>query len=419
MLDTDVITEAVYEISRRGFTHEFGKPKIAVNHSAVWQRVHNLGTRLWLDTGDIDEAERLWCQQFEALTTNNTLLNKEVQKGIYDELVKSTISELKKTACGIDQKQLVLEIAFVLNAYHGLRLVELFDAHVSVELHTDFGNNIELSVAYAKRYYQICPERFYIKVPLTPAGFLAARKLSRLGIPVNFTLAFSARQNYAAAVLSKPAYVNVFMGRLNSFIADNNLGDGLNVGEKATLAAQRELLKLRDAKRTKSLLIGASMRDASQVNSLAGLDVYTMPCKVAAEYQDDPAEVISSQLANDPEINLAPGVDFNDFNGSSLWAVPDEFKICVDELLAKDIDGLEPADIQAHFLQMGFGDFLPQWTDEDIQTLTADGKIPVYEKWKDRLVSGEIGLDALMNMSAFYSFATDQEALDGRIESLI
>jgi len=43
----------------------------------------------------------------------------------------------------------------------------------------------------------------------------------------------------------------------------------------------------------------------------------------------------------------------------------------------------------------------------------------VYEKWKDRLVSGEIGLDALMNMSAFYSFATDQEALDGRIESLI
>ena len=49
----------------------------------------------------------------------------------------------------------------------------------------------------------------------------------------------------------------------------------------------------------------------------------------------------------------------------------------------------------------------------------ADGKIPVYSKWKDRLASGEIGMDALMNLSAFYSFASDQEVLDARIESLI
>ena len=50
------------------------------------------------------------------------------------------------------------------------------------------------------------------------------------------------------------------------------------------------------------------------------------------------------------------------------------------------------------------------WTDQDYDD---------YEKWKDRLAKKEIGLDALMNLSAFYSFATDQKALDDRIESLL
>ncbi|MHC4511481.1 MAG: transaldolase family protein, partial [Planctomycetota bacterium] len=135
-----------------------------------------MGTRLWLDTGDMDVASKLWCEAFEALTTNNTLLNKEIQKGLYDNLIIEAASAIKDAAPDIGKKELILEIAFVLNAYHGLRLVEIFDAHVSVELHTDLGNDIDRSVAYGKRYYEICPERFYVKVPLTPAGLIAARK---------------------------------------------------------------------------------------------------------------------------------------------------------------------------------------------------------------------------------------------------
>jgi len=48
-----------------------------------------------------------------------------------------------------------------------------------------------------------------------------------------------------------------------------------------------------------------------------------------------------------------------------------------------------------------------------------DGKIPVFETWKNRLETGQIGLDALMNLSALYSFVTDQEALDDRIRQFI
>ena len=55
--------------------------------SPLWAAVAKTGTSLWLDTGDVDAARELWVRDFVALTTNNTLLNKEVQKGIYDQLV--------------------------------------------------------------------------------------------------------------------------------------------------------------------------------------------------------------------------------------------------------------------------------------------------------------------------------------------
>jgi transaldolase len=384
---------------------------------AEWAKVRAAGTRLWLDTGDLDEAAALWTADFEALTTNNTLLNREVQKGIYDDLMGRAAAELRRADPGIDDRRLVLEIAFILNALHGLRLVDRFDAFVSVELHTDLADDAERSVAYGRRYHRLCPERFYVKVPLTPAGLLGARRLGAAGIPVNFTLGFSARQNVVAALVANPTFVNVFMGRLNAFAADNRLGDGRNVGEKATLATQRALRTLRAAGRTRSRLIGASMRDGGQVTALAGVDVYTMPPKVAAAWRAKPPASVAPQVDQDPAVGAAPGVRLEDYNASSLWEVPEAFARCAEGLLRQDLDRLAADGLLRYFAERGFGDFLPAWSAQDLATATADGKIPIYEKWKARLRAGAIGLDALMNVSALRSFVTDQKALDDRIES--
>ncbi len=419
MADMSAITSRVHALVREGFEHEFGRPRLAARADDQWRRVRDVGTTLWLDTGDMDEATRLWAAEFDALTTNNTLLNKEVQKGIYDALVGKAAATIREVAPDLGEHDLLMEIAFVLNAHHGLRLVEQFDAHVSVELHTDLAGDVERTVAYGKRYYAICPERFYVKVPLTPAGYLGARELSRSGVPINFTLGFSARQNYLAALLTQPAYVNVFLGRLNAFVADNRLGDGRNVGEKATLATQRALVSLRASGRTRSHLIGASMREGGQVATLAGLDVFTMPPKVAEEYRQHPAATITSQVDRDPAVAWAPGVQLGDFNGATLWDLPEPFRQCVDALLTKDLDRLTPEGLQAHFEQAGLGDFLPRWSDADLETVTADGKIPKYETWREQLATSRIGLDALLNISGLRSFATDQQAFDDRVRSLL
>jgi len=313
----------------------------------------------------------------------------------------------------------VLEVAYVLNAWHGLRLVQRFGANVSVELHTDLAHDITRTVAYAKRFYAICPEKFYIKVPLTPAGFLAARQLAKSGIPINFTLGFSARQNYLAARLTQSAFVNVFMGRLNAFVADSGLGTGENVGEKATLSTQRELIELRKRGQSPSRLIGASMREGAQVSTLVGLDVFTMPTKVAAAYHAKPSGEVASRVKDDPSVPLATGVQLEDFNGTTLWEVPEAFKKCVDKVLARDVDRLDGPGLQAHFAEAGFPDFLPEWSEADVAAITSDGKIPSYERWCKALGGGTIGLDALMNVSGLYSFVQDQQALDQRIVSLL
>ena len=413
------LSDTVHNFVLRKFEENTDPGAAEVSKDSVWQAIKDTGTRLWLDTGDMEVAESLWTEEFTALTTNNSLLNNEIQKGIYDGLIEEAIAELQKANPEIDDKTLVLEIAFVLNAYHGLRLVKRFDSFVSVELHTDLANDVERSVAYGRRYYKLCPERFIVKVPLTPSGFLAARTLRSDGIPLNFTLGFSARQNYVAARLTKPAYVNVFMGRLNSFVTDHHLGDGLNVGEKATLATQRELIALRDAGETDTLLIGASIRSGDQIGDLAGVDVFTMPPKAAAGYRADPLEAPVSRVADDPDIQLAAGVELDDFYGNCLWEVPSEFKSAVDSLLQKDVDRLSADDVQQHFHSEGHQDFLPKWSAEDTRTASEEGKIPSFATWKSRLASKEVGLDALMNLGAFYAFSSDQKALDDRIRSFV
>jgi len=391
---------------------------IKVGGKAKWARVKGCGSELWLDTGDIEDASSLWCAEFSAVTTNNTLLNREVQKGTYDALVDKVARELRGQVADED---LLLEVAFVLNAYHGLRISRELGAYVSVELHTDLAHDVERSVAYGRRYHAIAPERFYVKVPLTPAGLLAARQLSADGVPVNFTLGFSARQNYLIAALARPAFVNVFLGRLNSFVAEHGLGTGDMVGERATLASQQAVRELRETMRLDTRQIAASMREGEQVLALVGVDVLTMPTKVVRGFEelDPPEQSIISQVDAEPEVGIDDPDESRTLGLDVLWDVPDDVKGAVAQLLDGYADGISPEGLCTFFAEHGLRGLLPAWSSADIGAVTEDGKIPSLDRWRDRMVSREVGLDALMNVSGLQSFATDQAAMDERIKPML
>ena len=199
-----------------------------------WESLVNTGTELWLDTGDMEEAEANWSAEMSALTTNNTLLNNEIQKGIYDIF----ISEAKSIVRDLPPEERVKEIAFILNARHGLRLASKFGGYVSVELHTDTAHDIKAIQYYGRRFHEICPEQFIVKVPYTAEGLIGARLLKDSGVRINFTLGFSARENVLVTKVARPDYLNVFLGRIGAYIINNNLGDGSGAGEKAVISSQ-------------------------------------------------------------------------------------------------------------------------------------------------------------------------------------
>jgi transaldolase len=416
------LARTVRDFCRQGFKPSFGKLASKFPSNPLWAAVQRTGSELWLDTGDIEEARALWCREFSALTTNNTLLNKEVQKGTYDALIPRAADTIRKAEPKISHDQLVLEIAFVLNAVHALKLVETFDAHVSVEEHTALANDLDAAVEYGKRYYAICPERFYVKVPLTPAGCLAARRLSDAGVPVNFTLGFSARQNYVIGLIAHPAFVNVFMGRLNQFVLEHKLGDGRFVGEKATLASQRVMQTLRSGQQAlKTRQIGASMRSGSQVAALVGLDVFTMPVKAAQEFVSmglTPGD-IKNRIDSSFDVTWGSGVDPQADRFSVLWEVPDVFGRAMCRLYGEDLLRLDGAQLAAFIREAGLPDLFPEFTTEERARIAKEGKIPVYSTWRDAVRSGRVSWDALFTAAGLASFAQDQRALDDRIIRLL
>ncbi len=410
------LSERVREFVRRDFSPRFGERSEEFKAEPLWQRFGDLGTALWLDSGNRDQIADVWTREFSALTTNNTLLNKEIQTGRYNEFIREA-GRLLNEFPELSEREQLLELAFMLNARHGLRLVEEFDAFVSVEEHTDLAHDMERSVEYARRYHAICPERFCVKIPFTPAGLLATRRARKENIPVNHTLGFSARQNYVITRIAQPNFVNVFLGRLNSFVADNGLGSGEYVGEKATLASQAAVQRLRETLGVSTRQIGASLRTWEQYRNLAGIDVITAPPKVAGQLLVRKGQLseIQSRVGYAYEADVRKGVDPSNFGLHTLWDIDESLVACVDALEERDVDAFEPEELIEFFRNHGDADFLVNWSNPQIATSREEGKIPRIENWGDLLADGTIGLDSLMNLAGLNSFATDQNEMDNHV----
>jgi transaldolase len=380
----------------------------------VLAKFREVGTQLWLDTGHLEEAGKLWKREMSALTTNNTLANQVVQTGIMDEEVVEVARRVREVEPGISDDDLVMDIAFVVNCHIALRLVSAFDALVSVELHPAIGYDIEKTVRYAQRYYAVNPTHFIVKIPLTPEGYCAVARARAEDIPINYTLGFGARQNYLAALLSRPTYVNVFLGRLNAVVADNGLGDGKFVGEKVTLASQAGLHELKSADHTLATQqIAASMRNAEQMVALAGVDVFTIPPKAVQEFyaEGHMPDDITSRLKEDYPVTVTDAAYRESV--SALWTIDDKFKAFAREVASRGGTTLTGDDLRAADRDFGtrlFTDF----TEEEKTAIRDKGKIPEVARWQ-----GRSALDTLMTEAALQSFIVDQNALDARIRKLM
>ncbi|MHB1461230.1 MAG: transaldolase family protein [Armatimonadota bacterium] len=402
----ETLAKCVQELALEGYT---GPGVYDAPSQPKYARLRELGTTPWIDTGDASAAVKAWAPELGALTTNNTLVNQVIQTGALDEFIKSAASKLKAARPDISGRDLIVEIGFLANAKLALSLVQKFGVKVSVELHPAYANDIEASVNFGLRYFAINPEFFIIKVPITPAGYIVARKLAAAGVPINYTLGFSVRQNVLAAIFSKPAYVNVFLGRIGVLVADNKIGEAANVGEKVTLATVEALRRLRAAGKTPTKLIAASMRNGDQVALLAGVDVHTIPPSAAKQFLESPTPC--SEVTRHESTELLVKVE--DLRVSYLWQLCPKFMEFAEKAVELG-DAISSGEQLVSLAEQYDIDMFYPFTKEQRETISKDGKIPVLAHFSEH-----VALDDLLTNAALESFATDQGALDARIEGLI
>lgn len=122
----------------------------------------------------------------------------------------------------------------------------------------------ETMIAEGKKLRGVA-ENIVVKLPLTPAGLIACKKLTDEGHPTNVTLCFSAVQALLAAKAGA-TFISPFLGRL-----DDGGQDGMEL--------IREIRAIYDNYGFDTSILAASIRSAAHVRdaALAGADCATIP----------------------------------------------------------------------------------------------------------------------------------------------
>ena len=187
--------------------------------------------KLYLDTANISSIRRFnQMGILDGVTTNPSLISKEA--GEFEEIVEEICKEVK--------------------------------GPVSVEV---VGTDYETMVQEAKQFSKFAPN-VVVKIPIIPEGLRAVKTVSRLGIPVNVTLIFSANQGLLAAKAGA-SYVSPFIGRLD------DIGHrGMDVVE--------DLVKIFGNYKMKAEVLVGSIRHPLHVieAARAGASIATMPPEV-------------------------------------------------------------------------------------------------------------------------------------------
>ncbi len=87
-------------------------------------------------------------------------------------------------------------------------------------------------------------------------------------------------------------------------LIDNKLGDGSGAGEMAVIASQNWVTGMSAENPWQTKQIAASLRNHNQLELLAGIDVFTMPPKVAAAGRKELSGKFSSRTHENYDVSM-------------------------------------------------------------------------------------------------------------------
>ncbi len=255
------------------------------------------------DTGDIEAVRRLAPQD---CTTNPTLLLKAVNDPAYAALVEEAVAWGKDRPGSLDQR--AAAICDRLAVSFGTELAGIVPGRVSTEVDADLSFDTEATVAKARDIIAAYEERgvprsrILIKVAATWEGIRAAEILQKEGIDCNLTLLFSLVQAVACADAGV-FLISPFVGRILDWHKAKGGGPYDAESDPGVLSV-RAIYAYYKAHGVKTVVMGASFRNAGEIEALAGCDRLTIsPAlldELAADQGDLPRRLSPDQLGDAP-----------------------------------------------------------------------------------------------------------------------
>ena len=421
-----------------GLIPERAPKTIRFSSSPLAKALKNAGSvHIYIDTADKDEMDELLIKgeddqqitmisEIDGNTTNQPLVIKVLHRFFSDigpENAVRWVRNMKMAKPDLSIQEATALIYTIINGRLGKEIIKNYGAgkkwEISLELHTELSSDPLISKRVGNYLHQMVPASF-VKVAFTPHfphSILVARDLETMGIPVNFTTTFSARQVVTAALLANVSRTNIFMGRLNQGLESELLG------EQVDLVSQRALSMLRAGFGIKTLLIVASVRAWQTLAHVAGCDIFTVPGNVLKRFltqtEISPEQIIC-KLDEDYSDRLGVSRTVLHKVGaqkiSQLYTVEPEYIEFLDGLRSSEeykkmTDGDQ---LYKRFDEAGFGDVFYSPTNDDWTELEKS-KMPNL----DAPLTRRLPLDTLYSLLAFADFAKVQDQMDRQIQKKI
>ena len=225
-------------------------------------------TTVVADTGDIDAISRL--KPVDA-TTNPSLLLKAAAMPGYADLLKQVIDSSKGNVDLACDAFAVAVGSGILKAIPG-RISTEVDARLSFDEPALLAKARQLIELYDKA--GVGRDRVLIKLASTWEGIRAAETLEKEGIQTNLTLLFSFAQAVACADAGV-FLISPFVGRIYDWYKKANGNDYIGADDPGVQSVTR-IYNYYKANDYKTVVMGASFRNLSQIEQLAGCDRLTI-----------------------------------------------------------------------------------------------------------------------------------------------
>ncbi len=256
-------------------------------------------TTVVADTGDIDAISRL--KPVDA-TTNPSLLLKAASMPGYAELLNDAVRDVKGDI-GLACDRFAVSVGSgILKVIPG-RISTEVDARLSFDEPKLLAKAHQLIDLYDKA--GVGRDRVLIKLASTWEGIRAAEKLEKEGIQTNLTLLFSFAQ--AAACADAGVFlISPFVGRIYDWYKKST-GQEYTGAEDPGVQSVTRIYNYYKANGYNTVVMGASFRNISQIEELAGCDRLTISPELLQKLSDDTgtlAQKLKPGNAGEPKHSL-------------------------------------------------------------------------------------------------------------------